>query len=251
MKIAWTLFLCALAWHQPNKPNWQAREAHTVPYATNDTMLAVLSPYYAQNEADSSQEQPPKWYATSWAPEWALFLVGFGGVYVAISTLNHLRRSTERQFRAYLFLQSGDIFEGSMLAPPVLTKTGFPWVHISIKNSGQTPAYEVISWLQIAVSTPANENTLAMPLPLRRVSANNLGPGSTFTKNLWFDRPLTPPEIVDIGTGTRGIYLYGRIEYRDAFDVSRFTNFRLRYNGVFPPLPNSIFNFCEGGNDAN
>ena len=71
------------------------------------------------------------------------------------------------------------------------------------------------------------------------------------TKNLWFDRPLTATEIADIVAGGRGIYAYGRIEYTDAFERRRFTNFRLRYNGRFPPLANSIFNFCESGNNAN
>jgi hypothetical protein len=35
--------------------------------------------------------------------------------------------------------------------------------------------------------------------------------------------------------------------------VPRFVKFRLHYNGTFPPPPNvrTVFNFSEGGNDAN
>jgi hypothetical protein len=175
----------------------------------------------------------------------------WAGIVVLITQTIAAKNTAQRQLRAYLFLQTTDILEGSMLTPPSPARTNFPFVHASIKNSGQTPAYEIISWLQIAITGPSNENTLVLPLPMQRVSANNLGPASMFTKGLWFDRPLTAPEIADIATGARAIYAYGRIEYTDAFAVRRFTNFRLKYNGPFPPLPNSVFNFCESGNDLN
>jgi len=180
-----------------------------------------------------------------------LIFVGLGGICVAVRTLGHLRESSERQLRAYVFPETVDILEGMMLQPPLLQKQNVPWVHMTIKNSGQTPAYDVVSWLQIAVVALEQENTLVFPTPMQQVSANNLGPGSMMTKGLWFDRPITAPEVQEIQSVQKGIYAYGRIEYRDAFGTNHFTNFRLRYNGKFPPLPNSIFNFCEGGNDAN
>ncbi len=87
--------------------------------------------------------------------------------------------------------------------------------------------------------------------PIPEQFFNTLGAGAIFNKALWFDRPLAANEIVDIANGARAIYLYGRVEYRDAFKKRRFTNFRLRYTGQFPPLQGAIFNFSESGNDAN
>jgi hypothetical protein len=154
-----------------------------------------------------------------------------------------------------VFPEGGGILDGTMLTPPIPDRANVPWVGLHVKNTGQTPAYRVLSWIQIAVIAPAVERTLtitpAMPRPVGPGSILNLGPGGSFSKNLWFDRPLTVPEIADIANNARAIYVYGRIEYQDAFGKSRFTNFRLRYNGAFPPVPNAIFNFSEGGNEAN
>src|ERR1019366_7341629 len=80
---------------------------------------------------------------------------------------------------------------------------------------------------------------------------NTLGPNCTFNKWLWYDRPLAANEIADMATGVRAVYVYGRIQYRDALEKVRFTNFRLHYVGQFPPPQSAIFNFSEKGNDAN
>ena len=89
-----------------------------------------------------------------------------------------------------------------------------------------------------------------MPPQLEERFSSTLSAGGTFNKSLWFDRPLTPTEIADIANGVRAIYLYGRIEYQDAFKKRRFTNFRHHYMGQFPPLPDAIVNFSDEGNDA-
>jgi hypothetical protein len=155
-----------------------------------------------------------------------------------------------RQLRAYVLPEQSGILDGTMTNPPQPARAGVPGVGMLIKNFGQTPAYQVLSWFQIAVIYPRDEETLVIP-PLQQAFSNTLGPSATFNKLLWFNRPLTAPEITDIATGVRAIYLYGRIEYRDAFTKQRFTNFRLHYTGSFPPPSNAIFFFSEKGNDAN
>lgn len=42
--------------------------------------------------------------------------------------------------------------------------------------------------------------------------------------------PLTNAEIADLRNGTKAIYVYGDIEYRDGFDRKRVTNFRFFHN---------------------
>lgn len=167
-----------------------------------------------------------------------------------VSTIWVMIRSSRRQLRAYVLPEHGSISEGNMLNPPQPARANIPGVVMAIKNSGQTPAYNLISWMQITVIQEAHENTLVVP-PLVDQFPLTLGVNSSFTKSLWLDRALTPNEIAEIGNGKRGIYVYGRIEYQDAFKVKRFANFRLRYMGQFPPLPNAIFWFCASGNDAD
>jgi hypothetical protein len=156
-----------------------------------------------------------------------------------------------RQLRAYVLPESVGIGEGNMMTPPQPNRAGIPGCYVIIKNGGQTPAYNVVSWFNIAVIRVANENReLTLP-PIQDVFALTLGSGGTFSKALWFDRALAPNEIADIGTGERAIYMYGRVEYMDAFKKRHFTNCRLRYTGLFPPVQGAILNFSEKGNDAN
>ena len=158
-------------------------------------------------------------------------------------------RTTRAQLQAYVFPESAAICDGTMLTPPMPAKANEPGVVLVWKNTGQTPASNVISWAQIAVIEPINENQLTIPT-LQNVFASHLGAGANGTKSLWFGRPLTPNEIADVNANARAIYLYGRIEYSDIFDKKRFTNFRLYYSGPFPPPPAVIFRVCEKGNDA-
>lgn len=46
-----------------------------------------------------------------------------------------------------------------MLTPPDPSKANIPGVAMLSKNGGQTPAYDVVSWAQIAVIQVAQENT--------------------------------------------------------------------------------------------
>jgi hypothetical protein len=159
-------------------------------------------------------------------------------------------RTTRFQLRAYVFPDSAALVDGTMLNPPIPIHANVPGVVLLWKNTGQTPAANVVSWAQIAVIEPINEHTLVVP-PLRNIFATHLGANASGTKSLWFNRPLTPNEIGDVQAGARAICIYGRIEYRDIFEKKRWTNFRLAYSGPFPPPPGVIFNVCDKGNDAH
>jgi hypothetical protein len=220
----------------------------------NCPAIGVESKKAPQDQQDRTANHPNGYFSRLIAPEnvtqLGLLIAGIIGIIVAVRTLGHLRTSSERQLQAYVFPDSVGLLDGTMTTPLQPARANVPGVGMLIKNYGQTPGYRVVSWAQIAVINVANENTLVIP-PIQTGFYNNLGPGANFSKAIWFDRPLTTPEIADILSGTRAIYLYGRIEYRDVFEKPRFTNFRLRYNGAFPPLTaNVVFNFSESGNDA-
>jgi hypothetical protein len=118
-----------------------------------------------------------------------------------------------------------------------------------LKNSGQTPAYRVVSSAQIAVIEPIHEASLVAP-PLLEKFAANLGPGSKITNSPRLGRQLSAAEIADINNRAKGLYLFGRIEYRDVFRKRRFTTFRLRYIGQYPPTAPAFLNFTETGNES-
>jgi hypothetical protein len=178
-------------------------------------------------------------------------IVAFLQFIALVWTVIVMIRNGRRQLRAYVLPENSGILEGTTLVPPQPAKANVPGVGMLIKNGGQTPAYNVISVAKIAVIPVVNENT-ALPLPpMVQQFPLTLGAGSTFSKALWFDRPLTVQEISDIGIGIQAIYLFGRIEYRDAFKKRHFANFRLHYMGQFPPHPTAYFNFSQRGNDAN
>ena len=158
--------------------------------------------------------------------------------------------ANKRRLRANVFPESAGIFEGTMMEPPQPERANIPGIIMVIKNSGQTPAYKIISWVQLAVIEPINEHTLLIPKFDEEKHAFTLGSGGTFSKAIWFDRALTAHEIEDIRSRARSIYLYGIIEYRDVSNRKMSTNFRLHYNGTFPPVKDAVFWHSEKGNYA-
>jgi hypothetical protein len=158
--------------------------------------------------------------------------------------------TTRAQLRAYVLPDVAGILDGMMLTPNDPARANMPGIGLTIKNFGQTPAYDVISWAQIAVINITDEEKQIVPT-LQKIGAATIGTGGTINKFLWFGRALTAYEMSDVGTGVRAIYIFGRIEYRDIFKRHKGTNFRFRYSGVFPPPPNAIMNISEKGNSAD
>jgi hypothetical protein len=156
-------------------------------------------------------------------------------------------RTTRAQLRACVFPDTIGMWDGTTLNPPQPKRANIPGIVFTWKNSGQTPAANVISWAQMAVIKVADEESLIVPR-LEKVFASHLGAGVIANKSLWFNRPLTADEIDGIFNGTVAVYWYGRIEYSDIFDKPRYSNFRLSYTGIFPPLPGGTFSNCKNGN---
>jgi hypothetical protein len=213
--------------------------------------MRYLFTFFLLSPLDQMQTSSPSWGLSDKIAVIAS-TVAFLQFVALVWTVMVMILNGRRQLRAYVAPENVGILDGNMLSPPQPARANVPGIGMLIKNCGQTPAYRVISWAQIAVIAVNNEAlSLVLPASLEERFSNTLSAGSTFNKALWFDRPLTPNEIIDIASGARAIYLYGRIEYRDAFKKRRYTNFRLQYVGQFPPLPNAILKFSDKGNDAN
>jgi hypothetical protein len=161
------------------------------------------------------------------------------------------KRYVTIQLRAYVFPNDYGLYDGSLLNPPQVHRFDIPGVVINFRNAGHTPATQVISWAKISVIDNSKEDTLLVP-KLDNISPITLSSGATFSKSQWFERMLTTSEKEDIKGGVKGIYVYGRIQYVDCFGDDKFANFRVRYNGAFPPLPPSgVFTHCQDGNESD
>ncbi len=233
----------------PKRPN--TTEQHNKAKAEQHSTKPSPLPF---NKTDTSQNTQSKPLPSTDGSEakaiakWALWGTWVqAGILVA--TLWLMAFVSIRQLRAYVMPHGADLWDGSMLTPPQPARFNVPGVTMAFKNTGKTPAYNVITWANIGITQPINEDNLVTP-PLSRIFDAPLGADSTMPKAIWFHRPLTPHEITDIANGQQAIYLYGRVEYRDAFHIKRHTSFRLYYTGQFPPQPGAIFYFCQRGNTA-
>jgi hypothetical protein len=65
---------------------------------------------------------------------------------------------------------------------------------------------------------------------------------------------LSPQEIEGIKNGSYAVFVYGRIEYRDAFKRPRWSTYKLHYtNSAWPPIGKggAVMTFSPHGNEAN
>jgi hypothetical protein len=160
----------------------------------------------------------------------------------ARATLATMQDTAQRQLRAYIRLNTNN-------TPSI---TGEFLVHSLIENSGQTPAYDVQSWTFVEV--------FANPLPEGHQfhAAPEVIPGTRFVVNpdsvhsTWSPRngnvPLTDEDIAAITDEYLTLYYWGEVRYRDAFNASHWSRFRLSWTNR--PIYGG-WRYCEEGNDAN
>jgi len=186
---------------------------------------------------------------------------------IAERTVITMKDTAERQLRAHVFVEMGYI---GNVADPLPTYTGVPSpnpaainfptvgpiVNLRIKNFGQTPAYEVIHWTFIPIirEYPLNPQT---PLPKRQrvpgapITKMTLGPGGIIIKNIRMNAQLTAQEIDDLRNGSKAIYIWGIIVYKDVFKKWHRTRYRMMHvvHGGAIGLSTDLTGYGEG-NDA-
>ncbi len=170
-------------------------------------------------------------------------LLGVGVWQVGIA-----QRTAHRQLRAYISPDFSSITDGSSLTPP--SDVGVLRGAVVMKNTGQTPAYDVVTWAAIDVARVTEEKSFVIPTVLERASVSSMGPGATTNQRRTF-RVLTPHEISEIETNKSAVYLYGRCRYRDIFGKFHRTDFKLKYSGEWPPKGTPVMTFCDDGNEAD
>jgi len=154
--------------------------------------------------------------------------------------LAHAKESSERQLRAYVFPHTAQlnikplpdgihcIIEGS----------------VQILNSGQTPAYDFTSWIGTGVTENPYLGNFPPPDPLPR-DRSIVGPGTT--QMLDSDRTYPISALDDIRNSRSKVYVFGEVEYTDAFKTRRCVRFRFQCAG--PEIDRCILKSCEEGNE--
>jgi len=167
----------------------------------------------------------------------------FGGFALWIA-----RDTEKRQLRAYVYeVPVLDKFTaGEKLA-----------VGILIKNGGQTPAYDFSVAINAQISDyPQKESLVGVGLKPAKVLPHGEGLGDfvyqEHTMTLLFaNAPIVTPEqyqAVLKGISSR-LYVWGRIEYSDAFKERHYTNFCSVIGGESTLKGQA--SYCSNGNDAN
>lgn len=174
--------------------------------------------------------------------EWLLGIVTWMLWLATARLVTNADKNSERQLRAYVGLSKAEITK---------VETGAPEVVVIFQNFGQTPAHDVQSWIHIWIAEyPLTDTVLPEPSADFRKSSGVIYPGAQFIHAISKEPSVRPWEIPLLGTQEGTIYVYGRIRYRDAFNESRTTNFRLIYGGTEPTRGN-LLKHDQEGNEAD
>lgn len=113
-------------------------------------------------------------------------------------------KTAERQLRAYVIIGESDIR---------LVEKHTLQTFIHLHNFGQTPAYDVQNWVDMRIGKP-DSPPFAQRLPFQQSTL--IGPGGDYI--IAPDRISISLEVPDqIRTGTKVIFIWGEVLYRDAF----------------------------------
>lgn len=196
----------------------------------------------------------------------ALFVATVVLALVGILQWIETRKTSKRQLRAYVFAETSYIsnivnpsqvnlltIQDVDLPARITNPFAGPVANMQIKNSGQTPAFNVCHWGNIIFAPfPLPNNYLPTKPGNNKPMPCILGPGVMSSKLYFLPNPLTPNQVSDLVNGTGAIYVYGEITYEDAFGNKHFTNYRVMHHVMGGAIGvNTSLTFCEEGNDAD
>lgn len=165
----------------------------------------------------------------------------------AANTYQLAKDSAQRQMRAYIAVSKAfaQWEPGSDL---LLRRIR---IFADTKNTGQTPAKNVTSWIT-ALSGPPDQAEFKQPPDAKSPLSNAVqGAGQASHFEFWHQvHTLDEDEVVVWRRGERSLFVYGRIDYADVFGDPHFTEFRLRTHPDGVSAEGCKFIACNGGNEA-
>lgn len=155
-------------------------------------------------------------------------------------TVSTMKDTAERQLRAYVSVDSAEIID--------LAAGLTPAARLIVKNSGQTPAYNLTGIGGIAIGESFEK--LPPPTGSTAMSKSSLSAGAIADQLHQAPQPLTSEAMAALIAGTVILWVYGELHYRDTFDVIRFTKYRFQVGGTAGIRGNRMA-ICEEGNEQN
>src|SRR5271157_3925341 len=177
-------------------------------------------------------------YAT-WVFSGLLVIVGFLQAWILLGTLGVVRQqakaaedsltlsrdTVQRQLRAYVCMSGAHID---------FKQPDRPDIQVYIKNCGQTPAYNVRSWIGLNVSKYPLTMQLQSPPEGFQMSKSTLPPGGHEIMPAVWSCSIPPSLLPVLGTPEATIYVFGRTVYVDIFGKEWHTDYRLVHGGPEP-----------------
>ena len=237
---------------QPQPQTAQAQKATKAEKLGSDDLplsVKIIPAKDAEKKADEDEKNRKekaygdRWltYATIWLAAVTTLLACFtGALWLATYRLvSNAKETAKRQLRAYIYV-GGD-------KGPILDAHDGPEIHMFLKNAGQTPAYDLTHWFSVGIlEYPLKKEP---PIPGVKLIKTVVQPGVDLKFVNKLGRPLDAKTISQLKEGTEWrLYIWGEIIYRDAFNHTQFTKFRLMHGG--PESQPDALIYCEEGNDA-
>jgi hypothetical protein len=175
-----------------------------------------------------------------------LVIVTGGLIGVGFLTIWKMKDTEERQLRAYVFAEPGNLQQGmGMSAGPGIAHHVPRWrFDVKFSNSGQTPAY---AFRQFTVADVLNEPVSEASFlfePEEPISRAPLPAGAVVNTTNTFE--LSAADVVDIRAGRKSFYVFGSVEFTDAFKRQRRVRFRFIHG--HHNVPGDLV-YAEAGND--
>jgi hypothetical protein len=151
-------------------------------------------------------------------------------------------KTAERQLRAYVFIahtEISDIMSDKNLA-----------VKLVVINYGRTPAYKFAASLRVDTGPFPLMATDFLPADIQQLKNTSIGPGGQQTLVFHGTAPTAAEWRARFEQKTGAVYVYGKITYVDAFNIERFTNFRL-YKGGDAGVSGPLLSYSKDDNEAN
>lgn len=200
----------------------------------------IESPNHQSESKTTYQSQETK-SGFNWG-FWEAFFTGVIAIW-AIRQYGEMKRSSERELRAYVFI---DKVEFAVPATP--NGQNEPWyIHVIVKNFGQTPAYFAIAKSEQAIGAERPKDELiGFSADAITHPEAVLPPGHFHTVRIkGLDNGITD-FTANRTAGNKG-YVWGRIDYMDAFGNFRWLTFQMisHFGQV------AQFGYCEKGNGTD
>jgi hypothetical protein len=149
--------------------------------------------------------------------------------------------TAKRQLRAYVFAENVRIHE---------VKIGhIPKVTIVVKNTGQTPAYDLTGNFGMGFFDFPFVNLPELPTA-KELSKIAIGPQASVNHSAALSVPLEKKHIDALHENRGAIAVTGKINYRDAFNGNQYTAVRLRYTKHSFDEGADTMEVCPDGNEA-